>query len=452
MVPTCDRVIKGDLVLADRIIEDGSLGVVDGRIAVIRASGESTPPTREVHDHAGRYVMPGVVDTHVHAGSFLTENIRTTTAAAAAGGVTTIIDMPYDRAEPVMGRDRFSRKVREVEADAIVDVGLYATIAKSGGLGAIQGLVDAGACAFKFSLYEYDARRFPRIDDGSLVAAFEMLSAPGVPIVLHSELQEIVERLLHDALGTADEDDPYAHGRTHPPVSETAATAKVLEFARLTGARLHVAHCTLPDTFALIDHFAAGGARVSGETCIHYLVLAESDVARLGSIAKVNPPIRDDAARDGLWQALREGRIATVSTDHAAWPRDTKQQPMLRASAGMPGLETFLPLMVTEALRRAIPLPQTLHHLTMRPAEIFGIADRKGQLQEGLDADLAVFDARQPRVFSSAASHTNAKWSPFDGWELAGRVATTFVRGEVVYDGNTVVGTPGHGRWLRRAA
>lgn len=450
MPPTCDRVIRGDLVLADSVIEDGSLGVSDGKIVAIRGSGEPTPPAREVSDYTGRYVMPGVVDTHVHAKSFLSEGIRITTAAAAAGGVTTIIDMPYDRNEPVMGRDRLDRKIREVEAEAIVDVGLYGTIAKTGGLGAIEGLVDGGVCAFKFSLYEYDPDRFPRIDDGDLVAAFDMLSAPAVPIVLHSELQEIIERLLGNALGTPDEEDPYAHGRTHPPVSETAATVKVLEFARETGARIHVAHCTLPDTFSLIDYYRGRGAKVSGETCIHYLVLSEDDVARLGSIAKVNPPIRDAAARDGLWRALREGSIATVSTDHAAWAIETKEQPILRASAGMPGLETFLPLMVTEARNRKIPLSEILRHLTAAPAEIFGVSDRKGQLQEGLDADLAVFDARQTWTFNSAASVTNAKWSPFDGREVAGRVEATFVRGQLVYDGEKVVGKPGHGRWLRR--
>src|SRR5262249_21122932 len=134
MLPTCDRVIRGDLVLADEILEDGSLGVIDGKIALIRGPGESTPPTRDVSEYAGRYVMPGVVATPVHAGSFKTESIRPTTAAAAAGGVTTIVDMPYDRSEPVMGRGRFEEKVRDVEAEAIVDVGLYGTIAKTGGL------------------------------------------------------------------------------------------------------------------------------------------------------------------------------------------------------------------------------------------------------------------------------------------------------------------------------
>jgi len=225
----------------------------------------------------------------------------------------------------------------------------------------------------------------------------------------------------------------------------------VLEFARATGARVHVAHCTLPDTFDLIEYFAGRGALVSGETCVHYLVLSEGDVARLGSIAKVNPPIRDDAAREGLWRALRAGRVATVSTDHAAWPYETKDQPILRASAGTPGLETFLPLMVTEARRRMVPLPEILRYVALQPAEIFGLADRKGQLQEGLDADVAVFDARQPWSFSAAGSVTNAKWSPFDGRELAGRVEATFVRGEVVYDGERVVGEPGCGRWLRRS-
>lgn len=449
--PAYDLLVRGDLVLPDRVVPDGTLAVADGEIAAVFESGAS-PAGGEVRDYSGRYVMPGVVDTHVHAGSFETEDIASTTAAAARGGVTTIVDMPYDRMEPVMGIARLQEKIAQVQAQAVVDVGLYGTMAKVGGVAALEELVAGGVCAFKFSLFEYDARRFPRIADGDLLAAFEILSDANVPIVLHNELQEVVEYKLEHALDTPEEDDPYAHGRTHPPVAETAASAKALDFAYWTGARLHLAHCTLPHTFRLIDWYRGLGAAVSGETCVHYLALSELDVARMGPIAKVNPPIRDEDSMDELWRLLREGKIASVSTDHAPWPIETKQRSILRASAGMPGLESFLPILLTDGESRGFPLPELLGYVTWRAAEIFGVGDRKGRLAVGLDADLTIFDPRTPWLFEASASCTGAKWSPFDGRELVGRVEATYVRGHLVYADDQLIASPGTGRWLERNA
>lgn len=445
-----DCLIRGDLVLPERVAEGGAIAVAGGRIAAVLEAGES-PPAKVVHDHSGRYVMPGLVDTHVHAGSFEAEDLGTTTASAAAGGVTTIVDMPYDRLGPVMGAARLEEKVREVRASAVVDVGLYGTMAKVGGVQALEELVEGGVCAFKFSLFEYDPDRFPRIADGDLLDAFERLSATGTPIVLHNELQEIVEYRLGQVLGTSREADPSSHGYTHPPVSESAASVKALDFAYWTGARLHLAHCTHPHTFRLIDWYRQLGAAVSGETCAHYLTLTEADVAALGPIAKVNPPIRDEASREALWELLAGGRIATVSTDHAPWPIETKRRGILQASAGMPGLETFLPAVVTAGARRGFPLPDLLGYLTWRPAEVFGVSDRKGRLAVGLDADVAVFDARRPWTFDAAAALTSATWSPFDGHELDGRVEATYVRGKAVFADGRLVAEPGSGRWLRPA-
>ncbi len=444
-----DCVIRGDLVLPDRIVEDGAIAVTDGRISAVLKAGES-PPAAVVRDHSGRYVLPGLVDTHVHAGSFDTEDITTTTSAAAAGGVTTIMDMPFDLAEPVMGTRRLDQKIGQANAQAVVDVGLYGTMAKVNGVEALEELVAGGVCAFKFSLFEYDARRFPRIPDGDLVAAFEILSGTNVPIVLHNELQEIVDYRLQALLGTPEEDDPYAHGQSHPPVSETAASAKALDFAYWTGARLHLAHCTHPHTFRLIDLYRELGADVSGETCAHYLMLSERDVARLGPLAKVNPPIRDEQSMQRLWQLLVDGKIATVSTDHAPWPIEHKQRTMLRAAAGMGGLEALLPGIFTAGSRRGFPLPELLGYLTWRPAELFGVGDRKGRLAVGCDADLAVFDAREPATFRARDSLASAKWSPYDGWEFDGRVEATYLRGKLVYENGRLIGGPGDGRWLRR--
>ena len=446
---THDLLLRGDVVLEDPVVAGGALAVTGGRISAVLGPGDALPEAAEIHDLSGRWLMPGVVDTHVHAGSFETEDLTSTTASAAYGGVTTIVDMPYDRAAPVMGRERLDEKIQQVSDGAIVDVGLYGTMPKVDGPRVLPELIEGGVCAFKFSLFEYDARRFPRIADGDLLAAFEVLAGAGVPVVVHNELQEVVEHRLAPLLDGR-EDDALAHGESHPPVSETAASAKLLDFAYWTGARLHLAHCTHPHTFRLVDFYRGLGAAVSGETCVHYLLLSETDVARFGSIAKVNPPIRDEIAHEGLWTLLREGAIESVSTDHAPWPMDTKRRPMLQASAGMPGLESFLPGIVTGGLARDFPLADLIGHVTWRPAEIFGLADRKGRLAVGLDADVAVFDARAPWTFRASDTPSAADWSPFDGWSFAGRVEATYLRGRRVFEDGRVVGPAGGGSWLAR--
>lgn len=445
-----DYVVRGDLVLAERVVRGGALAVKGERIAAVldRPPGGDAP----VIDCSGRYVLPGLVDSHVHAGSFVDEDLGTTTAAAAAGGVTTIVDMPFDRGAPVMGAPRLREKITQVEAQAVVDVGLYATIPKEDGLGVLDELVDGGVLAFKFSLFEYDPARFPRIRIRDLVAAFESLSATQVPVVLHNELQEVTEHYVDKVVGTAAATDPRAHARTHPPVAETSASVLALDLAYSTGARLHLAHCTNAHTFRLIESFREMGGRASGETCVHYLAFDEDEATALGVLGKVNPPIRPTESRERLWELLEGGVISSISTDHAPWPMESKQGGPLAAASGVPGLETLLPVMFTLGTRRGWKLPDLVGYLTSRPAEIFGIADRKGRLEVGLDADFTVFDARSPWTFRASEAESGVGWSPFDGFESAGRVEATYVRGQEAFRDGRVVAAPGSGRWLRRAA
>lgn len=449
MSTTYDLLVRGDVVSGGRIIRGGALAVREGKIAAVLDAGAGVEAA-ETLDYRGRSILPGLVDTHVHTGSTPTEGMTRATAAAAAGGVTTIVDMPYDTPEPVIDAGRFEEKVELVQKEAIVDVALYGTMARVDGVEALEGLAAAGAVAFKFSTFESDPRRFPRISDGDLLAAFEALAPTGIPIVIHAEAQEIVEPLLSRALAAGEEDDPEAHGRSRPPVSETLALGKVAELAYWTGARLHVAHVTHPHGFRMLQWYRSQGAKVSGETCAHYLTLSADDVREQGPLARVNPPIRDAEAREGLWQAIEQGLIETVSTDHAPWPLEAKQKPMLRAASGMPGLETFLPLMVTEGCRRGHALPELMELVAGRPADLFGLSGRKGRLEVGHDADFVVFDTREPWTFDASRSRSSAKWSPLATRRFTGRVEATYLRGEPVFSGGEVVQTPGFGRWLRR--
>jgi allantoinase len=443
-----DLVVRGDVVLPSRILRDGALGIADGRIAAVIHPAQAAPDAAETLDVGDALVLPGLVDTHVHCLSSPDEGIARATAAAAAGGVTTVVDMPYDAGAPVFDRGRLDEKVEAVRAQARVDVGLYGSMAKAGGPQAVPDQLAAGVLAFKFSLFETDPQRFPRIRDGDLEAAFELLAPSGVPIVLHCELQEIIERRLGEAAGRLHR--PEAHAQVRPPVSETAAIAKALELALWTGARVHIAHVTHPHGFRLIDWYRGLGARVSGETCVQYLALTEEDVLRLGAIAKVNPPIRDSSCREGLWAALERGSIETVSTDHAPWPLELKRRPMLKAASGVAGLETFLPVVHTEAVKRRVELPALVEAVAGRAADLFGLHGRKGRLLPGYDADFVVFDPTERWTFEATNGHSSARHSPYEGRELVGRAKATYLRGQAVFSDGEVIAEPGCGRWLAR--
>src|SRR6185437_16201596 len=202
---------------------------------------------------------------------------------------------------------------------AYVDMALYGTITKTGGVGAIAGLAAAGISAFKLSTYEYDAVRFPRIDHPTMVAAFAEIAKTGLPVALHNEDQELVERLTAEARA-AGRTDPIMHCRTRPPLAETMADLEIFEIGLETGAHVHIAHSSLARGFAIAETFRDMGAKASGEACIQYLCMTEDDIVRLGGRGKCNPPFRTAEEVERMWQALLDGKIAYVSTDHAPWP------------------------------------------------------------------------------------------------------------------------------------
>ncbi|MDX6617615.1 MAG: allantoinase, partial [Gaiellales bacterium] len=189
-----DLVVSGRFALPGGRLADGEIGIADGRIAVLAGPGELTGEER-IDAAAGRIILPGHLDAHVHTGSAPGEGVERATRSAAAGGVTTIVDMPYDDPEPVNTLARFEQKVARVESEAVVDVALYATVAPSGGLGEIAPLHAAGAAAFKVSTFETHPVRFPRVPDGELLLAMAVCAGLGALVCFHPENDDIVRRL-----------------------------------------------------------------------------------------------------------------------------------------------------------------------------------------------------------------------------------------------------------------
>ena len=399
----------------------------EGRIAAVGA------PERGGLDVGDALILPGGVDVHVHTRSSPDEGIEACTRAAAAGGVTTIVDMPYDHSGPIETPDAFAAKAAAVEREAHIDVALWATVPPRGPIEHVAELVAAGAAAFKLSTFETHPERFPRIPDGQLLAAFEQIAAAGGLAGVHAENDEIVRAGIAAEQAAGHSGDPLAHARSRPPVAEHEAIARCLEFARATGVRLHVCHVSTPRGVALIR---AAGLDVTAESCPHYLLLDESELARRGGEAKINPPLR--AA------PLPPAGIDLIASDHVGWPRARKHgEDIFALASGAPGVELIVPL-IHDALG-----PRALVRLVCEaPARRFGLWPRKGSLLPGADADLMVLDPALEWEIRAATLVTPAGWSPYEGRTVRGRVLATFSRGVEVWDGQTVTGAAGEGAFV----
>lgn len=441
-------VVRGDIVTPAGVIADGWLAVAGETIDAI---GNGTAPTADqVHDARGSLVLPGVIDGQTHAGSqFGFPGLEPTTRSAVAGGVTTIVDMPYDEPDPTYRGDILAAKVDAVGRYAHCDVALYGTMLNDSDPAEIGRLVEGGVCAFKISAFESHPTRFPRITNDRALLLMQILAPTELPIGLHNEDQEIVRATLAD-FRRRGETNSSAHSASRPEVAENTATAAFLEMGKSSGARVHIVHMSTPRGFELVRRYQSEGTRASGEMCVHYLHFdAAEDVERLGALMKVNPPIRA-GVREQLWDELTLSGSEFVSSDHSAWPLSRKQGTILDAAAGVPGLETLLPAFYSGLVKRRHDAARlTALYLAERPAKFFGLWPRKGALAVGAEADIVVLKSGD-YDFDARSTHDGANWSPYHGDRFTGRPTATFVRGTKVMDGQAIVGRAGHGRFVAR--
>lgn len=443
-----DLVVRGDLVLPDEVLTAGAVGIVDGRIAGIYQE-DAIPAHQSALDAKGQYVLPGIIDAHVHCYSTPNEGFTAATRSAAAGGVTTFIEMPYDQGRPVIDEAAFVDKVERLEAESLIDVALLATIKKTGGLDQLAPMAEAGACGFKVSLYETDPNRFPRIPDFELLEAFGQVKQLGLPIGVHAENDELVQWFSARARERQG-DDPLAHCQSRPPIVETSAVLKVLEFALETGVHLHIYHASLARSFDLVSWYRCQGADITAETCTHYLTLCEDDMARLGARGKINPPLRSAEERDKLWELVADGTVDLITSDHAPWMPSYKTKPNIFDNAsGAPGVQTLAPMFYSEGVAKGrVSILDMAWLLAQRPAEVFGLAPRKGAIRVGADADLTIIDPKATWTLDEKEQLSTAGWSPYHGWSMQGRVTRTILRGQTVYDGEQVLVQPGTGSFV----
>ena len=444
------RAIVGRLVAEDGTSRRGEVVISEGLIVeVTRHVGKVEVSQRD--DFGDAYILPGMVDAHVHCLSDSAEGITAATRSAAAGGVTTIIEMPFDGTGPINSVERLLDKIVSVEEQACVDVALLGTVEPEGGCDQIAGMVREGAVGFKVSTFNTDSFRFPRSTIPQLRNIMAAIKASDTIVSVHAESEEVIRPLIDDP-ENRQSTDPMIHGSTRPPVAEELGVMQTLATARESGARTHLCHLSLPQSVRLARWFRdAEGVDVSWETCPHYLSFTEQDVARQRGRLKINPPIRTRQDVDGLWDLLVEGDIDIIASDHAPWPEEKKiHERMLDNHSGVPGVETIYATVIAEALRRGpAAFGAAVLSLTRTPADRYGLGHRKGRITAGLDADLAVFDAASEWTVEQSQLHSNAGWSPYHGRSIQGRIIRTISRGVDVWDGSTVLAQPGGGTFVR---
>jgi allantoinase len=450
-----DLVVRSRRTLLPDGVRPASVHVRGGVIQRVDAY-DAVPEGVPVDEGGDLVLLPGLVDTHVHVndpGRADWEGFVTATRAAAAGGVTTIVDMPLNASPPTTTRAAFEAKRAAMEGNAFVDVALTGGIVPDN-VGQIRELADAGCVAFKCFLVHSGVDDFPHVDEGILRRAMPLLADAGLPLLVHAELAGPIDEALRRQGNLSDAElTRYVHFlESRPREAENAAVDLVVRLAHATGAAAHVVHLSSADAIAAIRLARDAGARISAETCPHYLVFAAEDVPDGATEYKCCPPIRERHNRERLWQALAEGVVSQVVTDHSPSPAALKcvdTGDFSRAWGGIASLELGLEATWTEASARGLELSRLIEWMCAAPARLVGLDDRKGSIAAGKDADLVLWDPDGVRVVDPVAMHQRHKLTPYARRTLSGVVHTTYLRGRKVYAAGAHVGPPS-GRFVRR--
>jgi dihydropyrimidinase len=411
-------------------------------------------------DARGRLVLPGGIDVHVHlelpfCGTTSADDYDSGTRAAARGGVTTLIDfaIPYGEETLHQALDNWHARAA---GKACVDYGFHLAITNwARQQREIKKMIGHGVTTFKqFMIYE---REGWQADDAAMFGALEVLRDLGGMLMLHAESSRVLDLLIqrHHNRAEMKKHGAYLHTITRPNYIETEAIARAIHWTRVTGGRSFIVHMSTGDGADLIRRAQDDGVDILAETCAQYLVLDDGLFkGKEGHLYATCPQLKKPKDQKRLWAGLRSGEVCNISTDtctftkkqKAMWKGDFTKIPM-----GMPGLETLLPVVYTHGvLKRRLTLNQFVDKCCTAPARVMGLYPRKGTIQVGSDADLAIIHPGNKLKVDWRKMETNCDWSPYQGWELAGFAEHTFCRGQQVVEGYKFVGRNGYGQYIAR--
>ena len=455
-----DKIIKGGNVVTPAGTFVGDIGIAGEKIAALGATLDVEGA--QVIDARGHHVIPGVLDVHVHlelpfCGTVSADDYRSGTRAGARGGVTTVIDFAIPYAGESLGQaaDNWHKKA---EGKSLIDYTFHICVTRwNDHKDQIKEMVDRGFTTFKeFMIYESEGWQS---DDRAMFGTLEKMKEYGTMLLVHAESARVLDELIA-RYHTPEMMKKYGarlHRMTRPNFIEAEAIQRAVQWSEATGGQLYIVHMSTAEGADIIRAAQARGVPVIAETCAQYLVLDDSVFDREdGHLFACCPQLKKPADVERLWKGLRSGEVSVISTDTCTFTREQKAMwngDWTKIPMGMPGLETLLPLTYTRGvLEGRLTLEEMSAKLSTNPARIMGLYPRKGAIQIGADADLAIIHPQRRETVTPSRMETNADWSPFEGWQLAGFARTTLSRGEVIVDEYKVVGREGRGQWLSRTS
>lgn len=455
-----DLLIQNGTVVTHEGSFPWDVAVQDGKIVAVGPHG-TLGSAREILDAAGKLVLPGMIDPHVHIrhpfkGGYSADDFATATRSAAFGGVTTVCDFAIQWDKEKTLAETCALRRSQFEGQSYTDFTFHACLTRSDPETAAElpGLIAGGVPSAK--LYMTYSRQGRMFDDAALCEALKVTAAHGGLVGVHAE---------NDAMCCYYSDQYKREGKTSPHyfplckhnLVESEAVNRAIYLAKATGGRLYIFHLSCRESLELLRAARAEGVQVYAETCIHYLTLDDSYYDRPdGAQFICSPPLRSKTDVEALWEGVREGLIGVVSSDHCGFSLANKASGCNDFTAtpnGLPGLETRLAALYTYGVRAGrIDLPRMVALLSTNPARVFGMYPRKGDIRPGSDADLVLFDPEANSVISPDVLHSPVDWNPFDGQTLYGRADTVLLRGDYLIRDGACCAAPGTGRFVERRA
>jgi len=425
-------VVRGRRVVTPDGVRPAAIYMENGRITAVRDFDSADAP--EVTDFGDAVIGPGLVDTHVHInepGREDWEGFSSATRAAVAGGVTTLVDMPLNSVPPTTTVQALEEKREAARGQCSVDVGFLGGVVPGNGV-ELSALADAGVLGFKAFMCESGVREFAAVSISDLSQAMPLLAKADALLMVHAEEPS----LLLPPAGGATATQYATWLATRPAQAETKAVERLITAARAHDVRVHVVHVSSPETARVIDEARRRGARITAETCPHYLTFAAEEIPDGATEYKCAPPIRNRDTREDLWHALRMGWIEMIVSDHSPAPPNLRLREIgdfFVAWGGIASLQLRLPAVWTEARARGFSLDDVTRWVSEKPASLVGLDKRKGQLDPGADADLVVWHPEREFVVDAAMLRHRHSLTPWLGRRLAGVVEATYLRGGLAF-------------------
>lgn len=453
--------VQGGTVITPSGRKNADVLIRDGVIAGVTQWGEPRPRVDEVIDATRLFILPGIIDPHVHSrdpGLTYKEDFAHSTRAAAAGGVTAILEMP-NSIPAVTDGDSFRARAEHLGPSAFVDFGLWGLAVEPGSERQFRQLRAAGAPAVKlfwgfafsrstgtlvYSPVAANGDVRPPASNGDVWQLLHEIASADLLLGIHCEDRSILQA----AARLRGRSEDYATLlRVRPVEAECVAIASVIEMARATQTRLHILHVSSGRGVELVRAGRASGVDVTAETCPHYLTLTAADYPTIGPSMKVFPPVRTDADQAALWEAVADGTIISIGSDHAPHSLHERRQPFEDQPAGAIGVETMLRVLLDASTRGLVDLERLAWVLCEGTARRYGLFPQKGILEPGSDADMVLVDMNASWVIRNGDLHSKSPLSPWDGRSGRGSVVRTLLRGVTVAVNGQPIGSP-RGRLL----